>query len=72
MQSRRAPEWADPNTHDPAITIVELFAFVGDRLLAYGETIAAEARLPSRRWVVAIGAVASLGLLWLSRRSGDG
>ncbi|MFM9595531.1 putative baseplate assembly protein [Streptomyces scabiei] len=43
------PGWTDQNPADPAVTLVELFAAVGDRLTAWQDGIAAESTLGTAR-----------------------
>lgn len=43
------PGWTDHNAADPAVTLVELFAAVGDRLAAWQDGIAAESALGTAR-----------------------
>ncbi|MFZ3493215.1 baseplate J/gp47 family protein [Streptomyces sp. 5.8] len=43
------PGWTDHSPADPAVTLVELFAAVGDRLAAWQDGIAAEAYLATAR-----------------------
>ena len=73
MRVRRQPEWTDANDPDPGIALVELLGYLGDQLGAYADHVADESWLRSRRRVV-IGAAAlsAVGLLWWSKRDGDG
>ena len=60
-----APEWTSGNDHDPGVTIVALFAFLGATLLwSSGRRDGAAARLP-RLFGVGLGAASAL---WLLRR----
>jgi hypothetical protein len=43
------PRWRDTNPADPAVTLLEAFAYVGDRLTTWQDSIAAEAHLPTAR-----------------------
>jgi hypothetical protein len=43
------PDWTDGNPADPGVTLVELFAAVGDRLAAWQDGVAAEAYLGTAR-----------------------
>lgn len=43
------PGWSDRNPADPVVTLLELFAHVGDRLAYMQDAIAAEAYLPTAR-----------------------
>ncbi|MDQ4007176.1 MAG: baseplate J/gp47 family protein [Actinomycetota bacterium] len=43
------PRWRDTNPADPVVTLLELFAYVGDRLTSWQDAIAAEAYLPAAR-----------------------
>lgn len=43
------PDWSDTNPADPAVTMLELFAHLGDRLTLWQDAVAAEAYLPTAR-----------------------
>ncbi len=43
------PAWRDTNPADPAVTMLELFAYLGDRLTLWQDAVAAEAYLPLAR-----------------------
>lgn len=43
------PSWRDTNPADPAVTLLELFAYLGDRLTLWQDAVAAEAYLPTAR-----------------------
>lgn len=43
------PGWQDSNPADPAVTLLELMAHVGDRLTLWQDSIAAESSLPTAR-----------------------
>jgi hypothetical protein len=43
------PNWRDTNPADPAVTLLELFAYLGDRLTLWQDAVAAEASLPLAR-----------------------
>jgi hypothetical protein len=43
------PHWRDTNPADPAVTMLELFAYLGDRLTLWQDAVAAEAYLPLAR-----------------------
>ncbi len=43
------PNWRDTNPADPAVTMLELFAYLGDRLTLWQDAVAAEAYLPLAR-----------------------
>jgi hypothetical protein len=66
------PRWTDHDVSDPGVTLLELLAYAADRLDAYAERVADEARLRSRRRLLTVGAVIALGVLWWSRRDDDG
>jgi hypothetical protein len=63
--------WTDANDHDPGVTLLELFAFLGEALSFYQEEIAAEAQLRVRRRI-AVALAAAAVLLWGCRRLRDG
>jgi hypothetical protein len=65
------PRWTDHDVSDPGVTLLDLFAYLADALDTYAQRAADEARLRSRRRLVAVGAVIGLGLLWWSRRDRD-
>ena len=43
------PGWSDRNPADPLVTLVELFAYAGDRLTLWQDAVAAEAYLTTAR-----------------------
>lgn len=43
------PGWRDANPADPAVSLLELFAYLGDRLTLWQDAVAAEAYLPTAR-----------------------
>jgi hypothetical protein len=43
------PSWRDTYAADPAVTMLELFAYLGDRLTLWQDAVAAEAYLPLAR-----------------------
>ena len=43
------PGWTDTNAADPAVTLLELFAYLGDRLTYWQDAAAAEAHLTTAR-----------------------
>ncbi len=43
------PQWHDRNPADPAVTMLELFAYLGDRLTLWQDAVAVEAFLPQAR-----------------------
>ena len=67
----RCPRWTDHDVSDPGVTLLELVAYAADQLNAYAERVADEARLRTRRRLLAVGAVVALGLLRWSRRDDD-
>jgi hypothetical protein len=63
------PRESDGNEHDPGIVLVELLADVANALADYGDRVAAEARLRSRRRAVAAaGLLVVLAWCWRRRR----
>jgi hypothetical protein len=64
-----APDWTRGNDHDPGVTIVALFAFLGASLLwrSSGRREDAASRLP-RVVAVGLGAASAVLLLRLRRR----
>jgi hypothetical protein len=55
---RHDKDWTDSNVSDPGITLLELFAYLGDQLAYRQEQVAAEARLKTRRrYLLALAAV---------------
>jgi hypothetical protein len=66
------PEWTDFNQSDPGVTLVQLFAFLADSLLAYLEG-ASKRRRRRRRLALLLAGVSGAGFtLWWMRRSNDG
>jgi hypothetical protein len=65
-----APEWTDVNPSDAGVTLLELFAFLGEELLAYLEDDRARRRR-RRRWAVLLAGVsgAALAFLWVRRNN---
>lgn len=63
-------EWTDFNRSDPGAALVELFSYLADALASFNDAIAAEQRLRSRRYAVAVGTIALALLVWW--RSKDG
>ena len=52
----QSPDWTDFNRSDPGVTLLELFAYLGDMLAYYQDAAAAEARLATRRrYALALG-----------------
>lgn len=43
------PNWSDTNPADPAVTLLELFAYLGDRMTLWQDAVAPEAYLPTAR-----------------------
>ncbi|MGC0252712.1 baseplate J/gp47 family protein [Pseudactinotalea sp. Z1748] len=43
------PNWRDTSAADPAVTLLELFAYLGDRLTLWQDAVAGEAYLPTAR-----------------------
>jgi hypothetical protein len=64
-----APDWTTGNDHDPGVTIVALFAFLGASLLwrSSGRQEGAASRLP-RVVAIGLGAASAVLLLRLRRR----
>jgi hypothetical protein len=60
------PDWADADAGDPGITLLNLFAFLGDDLVFRGATTPAE-----RRRRVLVAGVAAVGLAWWVRTRRD-
>jgi hypothetical protein len=66
------PEWTDFNQSDPAVTLVELFTFLGDTLLwLTGERQRQCRRRRARRLAALVVVAAGVGLA-VSRTSKDG
>jgi hypothetical protein len=66
------PEWTDFNQSDAGVTLVQLFAFLVDSLLAYLEG-ASKRRIRRRRLALLLAGVSGAGFtLWWMRRSNDG
>lgn len=63
-------DWTDSNESDPGIVLLELLGYLGDLLGSYQDASSAEQRLRSRRYMLAIGALALAVLIWW--RSTDG
>ena len=63
-------DWTDSNESDPGIVLLELLGYLGDLLGSYQDASSAEQRLRSRRYMLAIGALALALLIWW--RSSDG
>ena len=63
-------DWTDSNESDPGIVLLELLGYLGDLLGSYQDASSAEQRLRSRRYMLAIGALALALLMWW--RSTDG
>jgi hypothetical protein len=69
MRPRQQPGWTDLNVSDPGITIVELFAFLGEQLLVFSKKVEAEIRKRRfRRRVLGAGVVAAALLVAEARR----
>jgi hypothetical protein len=58
------PEWTDFNQSDPGVTLIELFAFLGESLLAYLEEGHARRRRRRRRAVLLAGVSGTAFALW--------
>jgi hypothetical protein len=59
----RAPTWTGANVHDPGITLVELFRFLGETL---GYSHEPKRRRTARRRKLAVAALV-LVAVWLAR-----
>ena len=64
-----SPDWTPRNEHDPGVTLLALFAFLGASLLwrSSGQREGAASRLP-RVFAVGLGAASAVLLLRLRRR----
>jgi hypothetical protein len=66
-------DWTDFNRSDPGVTLLELFAYLGELLSSYQDRAAAEARLATRRrYALALGAVSVALVVCRRRRAGAG
>lgn len=65
------PEWTDFNRSDPGVTLVELFAFLGDALLSYREDDRARRRQRRRRRALLLAGVsgATFAVWWVWRNN---
>jgi hypothetical protein len=63
-------DWTDFSESDPGIALLELLSYLGDLLSSRQDAVAAEQRLRSRRYALAIGTLALALLIWW--RSTDG
>ncbi len=52
-----APEWTDHGEADPGVTLLELFAFLGENLLFHANEIPERGRVSARRAAVALAAL---------------
>jgi hypothetical protein len=66
------PEWTDFKQSDPGVTLLQLFAFLADALLAYLEEGHARRRRRRRRALVLTGVSGAAFTLWWVRRNSNG
>lgn len=59
--------WTDHNVHDPGVTLLELFAFLGETLASYNDPVAAQRRKRFLRYAFALAPLGAL--IFLYRRS---
>jgi hypothetical protein len=66
------PEWTTFNQSDAGVTLVQLFAFLADSLLAYLEDAHARRRRRRRRALLLAGVSGAAFALWWVRRDSNG
>jgi hypothetical protein len=66
------PEWTDFNRSDPGVTLLQLFAFLADSLLAYLEEDHARRRRRRRRALLLTGVSGAAFAPWWVRRKSNG
>jgi hypothetical protein len=66
------PEWTDFNSSDPGVTLLELFAFLGEALLSYLEDDRARRRRRRRRVMLLAGVSGATFALWWAWRNNNG
>lgn len=64
-----APDWTDVNRSDAGLTLIELFTFLGEELLAYLEDDRRRRR--RRRALILAGVAGAALLLWWETRRGN-
>jgi hypothetical protein len=65
-------DWSDFNASDPGLALLELLSYLGELLGSRQDAVAAEQRLRSRRYALAIGALAlALFIWWRNTDSAD-
>ena len=65
-----AADWTDFNRSDPGATLLELLSYAAELLAAHDARVAAERRLRTRRYAVALAAIGLVLFAWC--RSVDG
>jgi hypothetical protein len=65
------PEWTEFNQSDPGVTLIQLFVFLAESLLAYLEDARERRRRRRRRALFLAGLGAGFTLWWI-RRSNNG